>query len=265
MKTVFLCHATEDKPMVRSVALGLERYDIKCWLDEAEMKPGDNLLDKIENGIKTTDKFCIFLSPNSVKKTWVKRELQQALIKEFKSKDFIIPILLFECEIPAYIEPKIYVDLRNWDSYGFSLESLAQAILGDIINLPSNFIINGWINDEKLEEERILSLPHSQVAIELKLRFDKWCSRRIGTLRNLSNLTLKQIINYCEVQNHIILNPSFSERGDILYGTKWRVMEKYDNIIHYKDSLRRYIIMMRKIDEQKFNLDILRYFLSFYD
>jgi hypothetical protein len=179
-------------------------------------------------------------------KPWVKHELQQALIREFESKDFIIPILLFQCAIPAFIKSKIYVDLRNWDSYGFSLESLAQAILGDIIDLPSNFIINGWVNDENLEEERLLSLPPSQVAIELKFRFDKWCSRRIGTLRNLSSLTLKQIINYCEVQNHIILNPSFSDRGDILYGVKWRVMENFDNLTHYNDCLRRYIIMIKK-------------------
>jgi hypothetical protein len=60
VKNIFLCHATEDKPMVRSVALGLERYDIKCWIDEAEMRPGDNLFNKIEDGIKMSDKFCIF-------------------------------------------------------------------------------------------------------------------------------------------------------------------------------------------------------------
>jgi hypothetical protein len=60
-----------------------------------------------------------------------------------------------------------------------------------------------------------------------------------------------------------MLNPDFSDRGDILYGVRWRVMEKYNNPSHYYESLRRYLLLMTKIPEQKYKIDILRFFYHF--
>lgn len=262
-KDVFLCHASEDKPMVRSVALGLERYNISTWLDEAEMHPGDCLVDKISGAIEAAERFCAFLSPNSIDKKWVKFELHQAMQEQVETgRSFIVPVLLLDCAVPYFLKPYFYVDLRNWDSYGFALESLAVAILGEITEVPDDFVMSNLPHD--LPEDKIMSLPSAQAAIELKLRYDKWASRRIGTLRNLSSLTLKQVITYCERQPHIVANPVVSDRGDILYGVRWRVMEQYDDEQHYQQCVRRYLLMMTRIPIDTCKKDVIEYFLTFY-
>ena len=37
---VFLCHNSEDKPVVREIAQKLSEENIKPWLDEAEIRAG---------------------------------------------------------------------------------------------------------------------------------------------------------------------------------------------------------------------------------
>ena len=53
LKSVFLSHNHADKPFVRKLASDLENHDIKCWLDEAEMKIGDSLIQKYEKELIT--------------------------------------------------------------------------------------------------------------------------------------------------------------------------------------------------------------------
>ena len=38
---VFLCHNSEDKPVVREIAQKLAEKGIKPWLDEADIRGGD--------------------------------------------------------------------------------------------------------------------------------------------------------------------------------------------------------------------------------
>jgi hypothetical protein len=60
------------------------------------------------------EKFFIFLSPMSVNKPWVQRELRRALMREISGVDpqFIVPIKLGELDrLPAFLEDKLYIDL----------------------------------------------------------------------------------------------------------------------------------------------------------
>jgi hypothetical protein len=172
-KDAFLCHGYEDKPMVRSVSLGLDQYEITTWFDEAEMRPGDHLVDKISEAIDKADWFCAFLTPNSVEKDWVKFELSLAMNREIESGEiFIIPILLYNCIIPSFLRDKLYVDLRDWGNYEAELEKLVRTIKGDTAYLPKDFDISK-LNDPNVSDEYILSLPRSQATLELNLRSEK--------------------------------------------------------------------------------------------
>ena len=46
------------------------------------MTPGDSLIEKISDGIESSDKLVVFLSPNSVDSNWVKKEVATGLILE---------------------------------------------------------------------------------------------------------------------------------------------------------------------------------------
>lgn len=115
---VFLSHASEDKKLVEQVLIRLQtRFpDIQGWLDKYEIFGGDDLIEKIHAGITHSDKFLIFLSPNSVDKPWVRTELRKALSDEISGikPEFIIPIKLgYISQFPPFLESSFYIDIET--------------------------------------------------------------------------------------------------------------------------------------------------------
>ena len=95
-RDVFLSHASEDKDgLVRGLYQKLITLGVTVWFDEAEMKLGDNLVEKINEGL-TNSKFGVTVfSPHffNVKKTWTGRELSALVAAEDVNKARrIIPI-----------------------------------------------------------------------------------------------------------------------------------------------------------------------------
>ncbi len=116
---IFFCHAGEDKPTVEQV---YERCvatfpEFEGWLDRYEIVAGEDLFDKIGEGIDHSDKFFVFLSKKSIDKPWVKTELHQALMDEIKGRkaaDFIVPVKLeYISTFPKFIEARKYIDLER--------------------------------------------------------------------------------------------------------------------------------------------------------
>ncbi len=132
-KTVFLSHNHLDKPFVRKLANDLENHGIKCWLDEAEMKIGDSLIQKIREGIDNSDYFAIILSPHSVNAPWVKNELDVAYNFQIGEKIKVLPLLLKDCEPPGFLVGKLYADFRKEEEYLNSFKKLL-ATLGITFN-----------------------------------------------------------------------------------------------------------------------------------
>lgn len=126
MKKIFLCHATEDKKFVERLAKDLMRFGIEVWFDKFEMKVGESLLEKIDDGIMSSGYFAVILSPRSVGKPWVKHEIRSAFAKKFRDDSFkILPVMYEECETPLYLADLFYADFTgNYDKG-----------LGDILNV----------------------------------------------------------------------------------------------------------------------------------
>jgi len=129
LKSIFLCHASTDKPKVREIANQLTLKGSKVWLDEAEILVGDSILGKIEDGINNSDYLGIILSPDSVKSIWVKKEVEAALTQEINGKAVkVIPILLVDCDIPIFLKPKKYADFRTKESCEQSIQDLVKRL-----------------------------------------------------------------------------------------------------------------------------------------
>lgn len=114
---VFFSHAAEDKPVVEQVFSRVAKAfpEVKGWLDTYEITGGDDLIDKLAEGIEDADKFLIFLSETSVQKPWVKAEFRKALMAEIDGikPEFIIPVKLGAVsKFPPFIESKYYIDLE---------------------------------------------------------------------------------------------------------------------------------------------------------
>lgn len=127
--SVFLSHNHADKPFVRKLSRDLENHGVRCWLDEAEMKIGDSLIQKIRDGIDNVDFFAIVLSSNSINAPWVVNELDVAMNLQISGKNIkVLPLMFKECEPPGFLIGKLYADFKDEGKYEESFKVLLNTI-----------------------------------------------------------------------------------------------------------------------------------------
>lgn len=123
----FMSHSSKDKPFINQLASDLTEQGITVWIDEQMIKVGDSIVEKISQGLAESDYFLLALSENSVGSEWVRRELNQALVKEIEARAVkILPLKLSDCEVPQIIKEKKYADFSI--SYKSGLLALLKAM-----------------------------------------------------------------------------------------------------------------------------------------
>lgn len=119
--SVFISYSTKDSNFIDKLSTELIKNRIQIWLDKWEMQPGDSLIDKIQNALTESSFLLVVLSKHSVESEWCKKELNSALMREIKEKKVVvIPILLEDCEVPIFLQEKVYADFRNKFNVGFT-------------------------------------------------------------------------------------------------------------------------------------------------
>jgi hypothetical protein len=120
MVNIFISHASHDKDFSRRLATDLSALGHTPWLDEWEIKVGDCIIRKIEDGISKADHVVLVLSPRSVQSKWVEREWSAKYWEEIeKGQILLLPALIEDCEIPNLIKTKKYADFRKNYTIGF--------------------------------------------------------------------------------------------------------------------------------------------------
>ncbi len=126
--SVFLSHNHKDKDFVRKLARDIDSHGIKVWIDEAEMKIGDSLVQKIREGIDSVDYFAVILSENSLDAPWVVNELDVAMNYQIQGKIKILPILLSMVEPPSFLVGKLYGNFTEPENYNEQLKNLINSM-----------------------------------------------------------------------------------------------------------------------------------------
>jgi hypothetical protein len=78
----FISYSHKDKAFARLVHDRLQRTGIRCWLDEHQLLPGDDLHEVIDRGIRLWDKVLLCASRSSLTSWWVDGEINRAFQKE---------------------------------------------------------------------------------------------------------------------------------------------------------------------------------------
>ncbi|WP_412478508.1 toll/interleukin-1 receptor domain-containing protein [Azonexus sp. IMCC34839] len=134
LPTVFLSHNHADKPFVRRLAADLDNQGIPYWLDEAEIKVGESLIEKIRDGIDRMDYVAVVLSPDSVASPWVQREVDVAMTQEIMGRRVkVLPVMYRKCELPGFLLGKRYADFSDESRYAAALEDVLRS-LGVVFN-----------------------------------------------------------------------------------------------------------------------------------
>lgn len=90
---VFISHASEDKDdVVRPLANALKEKDIRVWYDEFELKIGDSLRRKIDQGLSKSRFGIVVISRSFINKGWTNYELDGLMTKTISGQQTLLPI-----------------------------------------------------------------------------------------------------------------------------------------------------------------------------
>src|SRR3954469_11746762 len=91
---LFISHATEDKEdVVLPLAGALRAAGLRIWLDRQEVRIGDSLREKIDEGLANSHFGVVIFSPSFLEKGWPKRELDGLFaLEEITGRTMILPI-----------------------------------------------------------------------------------------------------------------------------------------------------------------------------
>jgi hypothetical protein len=93
MWDVFISHASEDKATVAvPLARLLEGAGLRVWLDEQELRIGDSLRAKIDDGLARSRFGVVVISPRFLEKRWTANELDGFFATESATQIRLLPI-----------------------------------------------------------------------------------------------------------------------------------------------------------------------------
>ncbi|MBZ0278546.1 MAG: toll/interleukin-1 receptor domain-containing protein [Anaerolineae bacterium] len=147
----FISYSHADKAFARRVHDTLQSRGIRCWLDEKQMNPGDDIYEEIGRGIRLWDKVLLCCSQSSLaEKWWVDHEMDIAFQKErelFKTRGHkvlaLIPLDLdgflfneaFTSGKAQQIRSRVAANFKGWEhdpvTFDREIERLIRALKTD--------------------------------------------------------------------------------------------------------------------------------------
>lgn len=116
---IFLCHNHADKTWVRQLAERIESEEyygrqLKVFFDEWDIKPGDNIVLRLDDAISKSRYVGVVLSREMLEAEWPNMEWTMAVYSDPSGrKGKVIPIWRGGCEIPAALKIRSVLYCRN--------------------------------------------------------------------------------------------------------------------------------------------------------
>lgn len=124
---VFISYSRQDKLFADKLAESLKNAGYEPWIDTLKIKVGENWIEKTDQGLAQSDYIVAVLSKAYGKSRWGQQELSAFAMKEVSTnRNSILPALIEDCEIPVFLQDRLYADFRG--SFDEGLRQLLSAL-----------------------------------------------------------------------------------------------------------------------------------------
>ena len=131
MATIFLCHASEDKPIAEPIQLALSSAGHAVFYDENSLPPGGDYHERIYRAIEQCDLFIFLISRASIEQgKYTLTELKFAREKWSSPVNRVLPVNLEDIstrEIPHYLTAATILSIKG--NSAAEVRASAEALL----------------------------------------------------------------------------------------------------------------------------------------
>lgn len=125
MPSIFLSYAVSDEPFVSRLLEDLKTLDVQTWQDCINTIPKKPLHERLLSAQNRIDFIVLIFSSASSCRTEALSDWNDAIIDQtLHGRNWIIPILVEDCDLPEYILPDSVEDFRNPSTYSSAFEKL---------------------------------------------------------------------------------------------------------------------------------------------
>lgn len=126
---LFLSHASEDNIIAEKMARDFTANGIKTFYSDWEIGTGDSIVAKVNAGLDACTHFAVLLTPISITKPWVQREMDTGFVQNIEGQCAFLPIRrgLAVSEMPPLLKP---LKAPSIDDYTPSMAALIAEIFG---------------------------------------------------------------------------------------------------------------------------------------
>jgi hypothetical protein len=168
---LYLAHASEDhETLAKPLAHTLMANGIDVWFDEWEVRTGNSLRRKMEEGLANCTHFVVLLTPNSIHKPWVEAEIDAGFVRTVngKSRFMGLRINIAVNNLSPFIStlrcPEVHLDQAN------EIEELIADIYG-VSRKPERGVAPRYV---KTRPKGLMAWSASAIAVaEYLVRYSK--------------------------------------------------------------------------------------------